>query len=463
MNLNGTFSALSAGLPDDIRRLKEHGDFQGALAAIDARLACAATPEMLRRALTAQAEMIRRLPANYPFSRGEALARVRRHIADFSDEEFDEMVRDGRIGWIYADGAPRYFARFFETLCKVDGKFAERAGIVPEGREAVDADGERRTDRAARLMRRRGSLAVRFRCRASLHIKDSAFRPGAKVCAALPLPCDSLVQSDLEMGRSTPGAPAVTPGKSPQRVALWNEVMTENHTFSVEFSFTRRQTFADLAHPPRQPFGGVPTPEDTSELPPHLLFTPFMKDLARQIAGDAHGALEKARRFYDFITHNVSYRFMPEYFCLEDIAAGCARSLTGDCGVQALLFMALCRVSAIPARWESGWMARPDFCSSHDWAMFYARPFGWLYADPSFGGAAFREGCEARRQFYFGNVDPWRMAANSAFQADFPVPWPGWRRDPYDNQSGEVTVDGVGLRSDQLESAKEVLEAEEIL
>ncbi|MGI6076364.1 MAG: transglutaminase-like domain-containing protein [Pyramidobacter sp.] len=463
MDVNGTFRALCAGLPDDIRRLKEHGDFQGALAAIDARLAREGTPEMLRRALTAQAEMIRRLPANYPFSRGEALARVRRHMAGFSDAEFDEMVRDGRIDWIYVDGAPRYFARFFETLCKVDGEFAARAGIVPEGKEAADVGGERRTDRAARLMRQRGSLAVRFRCKASLRIKDSAFRTGAKVCAALPLPCACLSQSDIEICRSAPAAPLITPESSSQRVALWNEVMTENREFSMEFAFTRRQTFVDLSRPPRRPMGKVPGLDDTSELPPHLLFTPFMKDLAAEIAGDADGPLEKARRFYDFITQKVHYRFMPEYFCLEDIAAGCARSLTGDCGVQALLFMALCRVSGIPARWESGWMARPDFCGSHDWIAFYALPFGWLYADPSFGGAAAREGNETRRQFYFGNVDPWRMAANTAFQADFPVPWPGWRRDPYDNQSGEVSVDGVGLRSDQLESAKEVLEAREIL
>ena len=178
MELNGNFRALHAGLPEDIRRMKEHGDFEGALAAIERRLACGNMPAEMRYALTAQAEMIRRLPGNFPYRRDEALELVRAHIADFGADEFDEMVRDGRVEWIYVNGEPRYFGRFFETLCKVDARFAARAGIVPAGTESPDENGESRLDRAARLMREKGSMAVRFRCRASLRVKDELFRPG---------------------------------------------------------------------------------------------------------------------------------------------------------------------------------------------------------------------------------------------------------------------------------------------
>lgn len=462
MELNGNFRALHAGLPEDVRRMKEHGDFEGALAAIERRLACGNTPAALRYALTAQAEMIRRLPGNFPYGRGEALDLVRAHIADFSADEFDEMVRGGRVEWIYVNGEPRYFGRFFETLCKVDARFAARAGVAPAGTEPPDENGESRLDRAARLMREKGSMAVRFRCRASLRIKDELFRPGMKVGAALPLPCACPSQSGVAIDLVSPRASLLAPEDAPQRVVVWNETMEWNHDFSVEFSFTRRQNFADLSRAPRRPCGETPRLDDTAELPPHVLFSPFMKSLAREIAGSAETALEKARRFYDFITLNVKYRFMPDYFCLEDIAANCARSLTGDCGVQALLLIALCRVSGIPARWESGWVTRPNFCSGHDWMMFYAPPFGWLYADPSFGGGAVRDGNEARRRFYFGHLDPWRMAANTVFQADFPVPWEGWRCDPYDNQSGEMICDRRGLRWYEFTGAKEVLSCEEV-
>ena len=41
-------------------------------------------------------------------------------------------------------------------------------------------------------------------------------------------------------------------------------------------------------------------------------------------------------------------------------------------------------------------------------------------------------------EFYFCNLDPMRMAANSAFQQDFEVAPKYPRHDPYDNQTGEA-------------------------
>ena len=65
-------------------------------------------------------------------------------------------------------------------------------------------------------------------------------------------------------------------------------------------------------------------------------------------------------------------------------------------------------------------------------------PFGWIYADPSYGIGAVRAENEERRRFYFGNLDPYRMVANRAFQAPFTVEKKYWRTDPYDNQLGEI-------------------------
>ena len=96
----------------------------------------------------------------------------------------------------------------------------------------------------------------------------------------------------------------------------------------------------------------------------------------------------------------MKYTFMPAYFILENIAEAAARSYTGDCGVFALLFVTLCRCAGIPAQWQSGLTAEPDFCGGHDWARFYIAPYGWLYADPSYGIAAVRARNETRRRFF---------------------------------------------------------------
>ena len=114
--------------------------------------------------------------------------------------------------------------------------------------------------------------------------------------------------------------------------------------------------------------------------------------------------------------------------------------------MQALLFITLCRCAGIPARWQSGLCAEPNDVGMHDWAMFYVAPYGWMFADPSYGGGAHRAGNEARRLHYFGNLDPYRMVANCEFRAPFDPPKKHWRHDPYDNQAGEIEYEDRGLR-----------------
>lgn len=455
MNLNDNLRYLHIGLPDDVLRLKLHGDFEGAVAAIDRHLASPSAPEALKKCLTAQREMIRRLPVDYPYTKEEALALVRRHIPDFTEAEFDALEDDRRIDWIYDHGSRRYFNRFFETLCKTDAVFAQRAG-VPTGADGQD-NGTGRLDRATRLMRERGRLSARIRCRASLQLKDEVFRRGMRVRAWLPIPCGCGSQSDIKIESVSPASPQIAPEDAPQRTVFWEAVLEENLPFTVEFSYVRTAKYVDLTCPAPSAQLSPPASEFTQEEPPHILFTPYIRELARSLAGDAEEPLEKARCFYDFVTKNVKYSFMRPYFGLENIAESCARSLTGDCGVQALLFITLCRCAGVPARWESGWKAEPGFCGAHDWAQFYAAPYGWLYADPSFGCGAVRENNEARRLHYFGNLDIYRMSANTRFQADFAQPGAFWRADPYDNQVGEMELEGRGLLYDDFLRTKEVL------
>ena len=97
----------------------------------------------------------------------------------------------------------------------------------------------------------------------------------------------------------------------------------------------------------------------------------YIRELALELSKGADSPLEKARRFYDYITLHMTYTYMPSYFSLENIAENCARSFTGDCGVFALLFLTLCRFVKIPACWQSGLITEPDFCGAHDWVRFY--------------------------------------------------------------------------------------------
>ncbi len=456
---NELFRFLGAGLPDDIARRKAWGDLDGAIRLID-RALDGQLPEALRGCMLAEREIMRRIPEDYPFTRAEAISEVRRRIPDFSEDEFDERVDAGKIDWRYLNGEMRFFNRFFSSMCKAEPPFAARAGVEMHGVESVTHEaGEGRLDRVARLMRENGGVANRIRIRAAVRVRDECFRPGMFVRAHLPIPAACEQQSGIRIEKLFPENGRVAPEDAAQRTVCWEETMAENHAFTVEYSYLHTARYHDLSSVRADP---VQPSFDTEEIAPHVVFTPFLRSLAAELTRGTDDPLEKARRFYDYITLRMRYRFMPSYFILEDIAQSCARSLTGDCGVFALLFLTLCRCAGIPAQWQSGLTAEPDFIGAHDWVRFYVAPYGWLFADPSYGTAAVRAQNEARRRFYFGNLDAYRMVANRAFQAPFTVPKRFWRMDPYDNQLGEMETEERGLRGGEFERSKEVLLCEEL-
>ena len=188
-----------------------------------------------------------------------------------------------------------------------------------------------------------------------------------------------------------------------------------------------------------------PCAEDLAENGPFIRFTPYLRNLAEEATAGALTPLEKAWNIYSFITTQVDYAFMRDYFQVDDLGEYCAVNLRGDCGLQALLFINLCRIVGIPARWQSGLAVDPSYTGSHDWAQFYLDGWGWLFADCSFGGSAWRYGATERHQFYFGNIDPMRMVANRVFQAPLTPEKHFLRVDPYDNQSGELERSGAEL------------------
>ncbi len=461
MNINDCFRDLNVGLPEDILRRKLHGDFEGAIRLIDRRLNRDDQPQSLRNCLTVQREMMLRTDADYPLSKADALAQVRAHIPDFTEEEFDERVDAGKIGWIYRNGEMRFFNRFFPTMCKAEPAFARRAGIQLHGVESAQkgSAADSLVDVTRRKMIEQGQVSCRIRIRASVKLKDEHFKSGMFIRTHLPVPCDCDQQSDIRIEKLYPETGVIAPMDAPQRTVCWEEEMAENHEFSVEYSYIHTAKYHDIskiAPALEQPFFC------TEEQPPHIVFTPYIRQLVDTLTAGIDDPLEKARRFYDFITLNMKYTFMPGYFILENIAETCARNFTGDCGVFALLFLTLCRCAGIPAQWQSGFTAEPGFIGGHDWVRFYIAPYGWLYADTSYGTAAVRAENEQRRKFYFGNLDPFRMVANNAFQAGFTTQKQHWRADPYDNQVGEMESAERGFDFTEYERSKEILLCEEI-
>ena len=461
MNINDTLKYTRYGLPEDIRRCKEAGFYDEAIRLIDARLAEHDLPNVLKGNLLIQKKICTLLPTEFPYRKEDALNIIREKIPDFTETELNTYLDERRIRWIFVNGQMRIFNRFFSSLCKTAPGFAQRAGVVMPGVESATAgsSADGRLDIAMQKMKEAGSMSNRIRIRATVQLKEEFFTPGMFLRAHLPIPAACDQQSDIRIEKIFPKSGTCAPENAPQRTVCWEGNWQENPEFLVEYSYIHTARFTDA-------YNGTGVPGtydfDLQEQEPHIVFSPYIKALCEELTAGIDDPLMKARAFYDFITLNMRYTFRPSYVMLENIAEECARNYTGDCGVFALLFLTLCRCAGIPAQWQSGMTAEPDFLGGHDWVRFYVKPYGWIFADPSYGTGAVRAGKEERRQFYFGNLDAYRMVTNSAFQTNFTIEKQHWRADPYDNQLGEIESDSRGFYFDDYQRTKEILLCQEV-
>ena len=450
-----SLSALAVPLPEDIEKAKWCGDFARAQRLIEGHLQDSRTPACVRRRLEWEREILVRLPLDYIYTEEEGLALIRKDIPDFTGEEFQALEDAGAVDWIYIGGRPTLSRRFYETLLRVHPDLAARAGIQDEDSQAERA----LLEENIRSMHEQGGARWHIRMKAFLQIADSAFRPGETLRVHLPLPAAAMNMRDIHILACSPEAVHLSPEEAPQRTAYFECAPRENLPFTVEYEYDSVVNYTHLD--PALVSAEQPS-FDTEELLPHIRFTPFLRELCAELKGDETNPLIVARKFYDYCTTAVTYSYMREYFTITQIPEYAGLNRKGDCGVQALLFITLCRCAGIPARWQSGLFVTPYSQGCHDWAQFYAAPYGWLFADPSFGGSGYRAGNTARHDHYFGSLDPFRMVANSCFQAELEPAKRRLRCDPYDNQRGEAEYADRGLLWNELEASWEIVEMKKL-
>lgn len=438
MNIEQCVNSLSTPLPEDILKRKWAGDLEGAVKAIDLRLE-EELPQMLRDRLICEKERIRRLPTQYPWDRKTALLKLQELAPKATSEDFNRLELAGWVDFIYIGGEKRYFVRFHRSLLKA-GLLRDVTGEKPKPENDW-------LDPMIAQLREKGSLTRRITLDVSLSVDQEAFVPG-EYLVHLPFPAVSAQQSDIELISGDPDG--VGAERAPARTLWWRRRLEAWRPFSVRYSYTSRIRYADPLHreaPVEALYPGEEPPreEDLSERGAYLRFTPYLRALAAELTKDESGDVGKAWKIYEFVTTKVKYAFVRDYFQFDDHGEYCAVNLKGDCGLQALLFIILCRISGIPARWQSGMAVETDYTGAHDWAQFYLKGWGWLFADCSYGGSAYRAGNSIRHQFYFGNLEPMRMVANRQYQAELEPKKQALRADPFDNQSGEMERAGAPL------------------
>ena len=271
---------------------------------------------------------------------------------------------------------------------------------------------------------------------------------GAVVRAWLPFPQEYRQQRDVLLVSAAPSPQSIAPNGSPHRSIYFEQTIDnaiQPPTFEVEF------TFVTSAYCPHLDPGTV-RPYDTSsklyrnytgERPPHIAFTPKVRRLVAEIVEDEHNPLLKARRIFRWVSKNVPWCGEMEYSIIPNLSEKGLAARRGDCGVQGMVFITLCRAAGVPARWQSGWETKPGDWNMHDWSEIYIEPWGWLPVDASYG---VRQHDDPRvRDFYCGHMDPYRMIVNLDYARALDPAKTSFRSEPNDFQRGEVELDGHNL------------------
>lgn len=446
--------------------LRNRGEFAKATQLLQTYLeeTSATLPADMRRAVEFEIERIRRIRMDYTLTDQQVFERIRKRVPDFSKDEFDKLERDGHFDVQIIDGQKRFVntsvsniflrvpeLRARDTTRKPDLTYRKLYEHMRCVREAHEQTGD--------FLVMPQDFAVTY----TLTVKANAAPDGALVRCWLPYVRMFPFQSDACLLWAEPEKVVIAPPEAPHRT-IYLEKRAQRDvatTFAIHFIYRCWARASSIDPSTVQPYR-TDVPEYayyTADRKPHLdLSNELLINLNREIVGDEKNPFVIARRIYDWIAQNTIYQYAREYSTLDNISYYTASRRAGDCGQHGMLFIALCRMNGIPARWQSGWEnfeAKGN--NMHDWCEFYVEPYGWLPADPDMAvnvvhyasGVLNTTQSQQLVDWMFANMDHYRLATNSDFGAPLFPPKHDFRSETVDFQRGEVEADGQNLYFDK--------------
>jgi len=453
-------------------RMEETGNFRAAAAILQEAQKRTADPSLLK-ALEFELDRLERIKLDYSLTKPVLYESLSRRVKALTLQEFERWITEGRFDSRRIDGETYFMSSSVSNLFFRYPELAARRINPPDEREF-----EASTLHAVRSIRQAAVksgmpyvLPKRFQNTMTVTLKRDAVPAGETVRAWLPIPRSFPHQKDFKVLSSSPAVKSLAPEDSPIRSAYFEQIVVQNQptVFTIEYEYRAHGVWFDLkperveAYDPRDPVVQNYTHEG-----PHVVFTERMRRLSSELAGNETNPLVKARTFYNWITENIQYSYALEYSTIRNISEYCLAQGYGDCGQAALLFITLCRMNGIPARWQSGWLTIPGGKTIHDWTEIYIRPWGWVPVDPYMGVFAmqyFSGPLEERkeiRDFYFGGLDQYRMAANSDHCQELSPPKRSLRSDNVDFQRGELEFGTTNIYFNKYSYKLEVKEVGEV-
>ncbi|QOV88076.1 transglutaminase-like domain-containing protein [Humisphaera borealis] len=399
-------------------------------------------------------QVLRWIRRDYGLDEGQIVAKLRESIPDVTAADLARWRTEGVLQHRVIDGRQAYFRAEPANLFRFCEE-AKRRKVLP-----ADSPGgwtlEQHLERVIAQVEATGKASVvPIRQEVDLELTVPPGTPGlvagAIVRAWLPFPQEYRQQQAVRLVSSSPAVAFVAPTATPQRsVYLEHRVRSADEPvrFAATMAFTTSAYCPLLAKTSAR--DDRPTEADLTERRPHVVFSQPIRAATADAVGAEREPLERARRIFRWVCANIAYNAEEDYGIVPSLVERAISRRRGDCGVQALLFIAMCRCAGVPARWQSGWQTQRVRWNMHDWCECYVEPCGWIPVDPSYG---LRASDDLRiREFFFGGMDAYRLIVNVDYGRPLVPAKPSLRSEPLDFQRGEIEIDGNNLYFDQWNS-----------
>ena len=396
---------------------------------------------------------------------------VATRLPDVTDEQMEAWSASNRLENRMIDGERRYFRNAGPNLFRIEKELEQDAPEAFEGHIVSDAEViPLLVEHAYRTGQALGEPRT-YQVRYTLTVDADAVPAGETVRCWLPFPrADVPRQRDVQLLAASEENPVMS-GPEFAHSTLYMEkkaVAGEPTVFWEEFRYTALGEWHPLSAKAVKPYDKSTRlyKEYTAERNTHIRFTPEIRKLMADLAGNETNAYLLARKFFTYVNDNYPWASALEYSIQDNIPMYVLKEGHGDCGMVTLLFLTLCRCAGIPARWQSGFMMHPGEWNLHDWGEVYFEGVGWVPVDMSFGIPSYavrtaplmgewaphgtpRLSLPEAEFFYLGGIDPYRMIVNTDYSAALYPRKRFPRSETVDFQRGEVEWAGGNLYFDQ--------------
>lgn len=416
-------------------------------------LASACGTDMSHKPYTWEDDLHQRLLTDFCLTEQQVKDYIRRYIPDVTDEQMRQWEESCALECMWLDGEKRYFINAGPNLFRIDSACRDiktaKEGVVVEGYDRVNTENVPAIIRAVKDSAKTLVLPKRMRVTYTLTVDTNAVPAGEIVRCWLPYPrTDVLRQQDVKLLETSEAEYVLSPRECAHSTLYMEKRAAQGQptVFSETFEYTSYGEWHNLKPEDVQPYDTASAlyRKYTVERDKHIVFSPRLRELAARLTAGEDNPYLKAKRIFRWICEHFPWASAREYSTIDNIPEYVLDNRHGDCGQVTLLFVTLCRLSGIPAHFQSGFMMHPRAWNLHDWAEVYFEGVGWVPVDQSFGIPPFA--CNADEEYFFlGGIDSWRMVVN----ADYGMPlvpakeYP--RSETVDFQRGEVEWEGGNL------------------